>query len=165
MSSMGVSRNVVGVALAVVLMLCWACRDTFTGGLGGSGGASASRRGMETMQVGATEAHKRKEARADFEAALKLDARDPMALFGLGWVEQLDGNGERAKELYAGSIRELQDLLHAARYNQSLVLEQRGDLRAAYEEIRLLLRVDPQHEKARSRQEDLIRKMGFQGNK
>jgi tetratricopeptide (TPR) repeat protein len=117
------------------------------------------------MQVGSTEANKRKEARADFEAALKLDARDPMALFGLGWVEQLDGNRERAKDLYAGSIRELQDLLHAARYNQSLVLEQRGDLRAAYEEIRLLLRVDPQHEKARSRQEDLIRKMGSQGNK
>jgi|GEM_PF-6957557 len=165
MSSMGISRNVVGVALASVLMLCWACQGTFTGGMGGSAGSSSARRGMETMQAGATEANKRKEARADFEAALKVDARDPMALFGLGWVEQLDGNRERAKDLYAGSIRELQDLLHAARFNQSLVLEQRGDLRAAYEEIRLLLRVDPQHEKARLRQEELIRKMGSQGNK
>jgi tetratricopeptide (TPR) repeat protein len=164
MSNRGNFRNVVGITLAAVLAVCWGFQENLKALVSPSVTVSPARRGITLMSANANDAQKRAEARADFDTALKGDAKDPVALFGLGWVEQLDGNRDRASELYTGSIVELQDLLHAARFNQSLVLEEKGDLRGAYEQVRLLLRVDPQHEKARARQEDLIRKMGSQSN-
>lgn len=164
MSNRGNFRNVVGITLAVVLSVCWGFQDDLKALVTSSVSVSPARRGITIMSAGANDAQKRSEGRADFDLALKGDAKDPLALFGLGWVEQLDGNRDRASALYDGAITELQDLLHAARFNQSLVLEEKGDLRGAYEQVRLLLRVDPQHEKARARQEDLIRKMGSQNN-
>ncbi len=164
MSNRGNFRNVVGITLAAVLAVCWGFQDNLKALVTSSVPVSPARRGITIMATNANDAQKRSEARADFDLALKGDAKDPTALFGLGWVEQLDGNRDRASELYGGAITELQDLLHAARFNQSLVLEEKGDLRGAYEQVRLLLRVDPQHEKARARQEDLIRKMGAQNN-
>jgi tetratricopeptide (TPR) repeat protein len=164
MSETGNFRNIIGVTLAVVLAVGWGFQDSLKGLFAASVAASPGRQGIVLMSTSANDAEKRKEAREDFNAALQGDGKDPVALFGLGWVEQLDGNRDRAKELYAVAITELQDLLHAARFNQSLVLEEQGDLRGAYEEIRLLLRVDQNHEKARARQEDLIRKMGAQSN-
>lgn len=164
MSNRGNFRNVVGITLAVVVAVCWGFQENLKGLVSPSALVSSARRGMTIMAAGANDAQKRAEARVSFEAALKGDAKDPVSLFGLGWVEQLDGNRGRASALYGGAIAELQDLLHAARFNQSLVLEEQGDLRGAYEQVRLLLRVDPQHEKARARQEELIRKMGSQSN-
>ena len=101
----------------------------------------------------------RKTARRYFSDAVRADPRDPLGLFGLGWVEQLDGNTAAAKGNYEGAIAQLQELLHATRFNQSLALEKEGDLRGAYEEVRLLLRLNPKNEAARARQEDLIRKL------
>jgi tetratricopeptide (TPR) repeat protein len=164
MSNRGNFRNVVGITLAAVLAVCWGFQENLKALVTSSVPVSPARRGITIMTASANDAQKRSEARADFDIALKGDAKDPVALFGLGWVEQLDGNRDRASDLYGGAITELQDLLHAARFNQSLVLEEKGDLRGAYEQVRLLLRVDPQHEKARARQEDLIRKMGSQNN-
>jgi tetratricopeptide (TPR) repeat protein len=164
MSNVGNIRNIAGVTLAVVLAAGWGFQSQLKEIVTGSVPPSLGREGMSIMASGADDAEKRKEARNLFTRALKGDSRDPLAQFGLGWVEQLDGNRDSAKGLYAGAIRELQDVLQAARYNQSLILEDAGELRAAYEEIRLLLRLDPQNEKARARQEDLIKKLGAQNN-
>jgi tetratricopeptide (TPR) repeat protein len=148
------------IALAVVLLISgfwW-----FGPGSLGAPASSKARMGLSIMSNSSGDAAKRQEAKKLFQKALQADAADPIALFGLGWVEQLDGDNAQSKEHYARSIAELQDLLHAARFNQSLVLEQRGELRASYEEIRLLLRVDPSHEKARERQSYLVQKIGQQ---
>ena len=160
MSATASVRNIAGVTLAVVITVCWGFQEQLRDIVGASVPPSLGRKGLSIMADGASDPSKRKQARESFEKALKGDARDPLALFGLGWVEQLDGNGDRAKDLYTGAITELQDVLHAARFNQSLVLEEKGDLRGAYEEMRLLLRLEPQNEKMRARHDDLIRKMG-----
>jgi tetratricopeptide (TPR) repeat protein len=152
-------RNVLGVALACIVMVGWVFRDEVGVAVTGTVAPSFARKGLNIMATGAESPEVRTVARKYLSAAAQADSRDPLALFGLGWIDQLDGNRAAAKTSYESAISQLQELLHFARFNQSLVLEAEGDLRGAYEEIRLLLRLDPKNEAARARQEDLIRKL------
>jgi hypothetical protein len=151
-------RNVIGILLASAIAIAWVFRDEVSAVVNG-GAPSVARKGLNLMASNANDPEVRKIARKYFSDALQADSRDPLGLFGLGWVEQLDGNQAAAKANYEGAIAQLQELLHATRFNQSLVLEKEGELRGAYEEVRLLLRLDPKNEVARGRQEDLIRKL------
>ncbi len=153
------NRNVIGVALACVVMAGWWFRDEVGVVVTGTAAQSVARKGLNIMASGSEDPEARKLARKYLSAAVRADSKDPLAIFGIGWVEQLDNNLPAAKSSYESAITQLQELLHFARFNQSLVLEADGDLRGAYEEIRLLLRVDPKNESARARQEDLIRKL------
>ncbi len=90
-------------------------------------------------------------ARGCLEDLRQRDDKDPVMLFGLGWISQLQGANAAAEKYYAGTIKELAELEQFTHYNLSFIKEQRGDISGALEQVRAAIRVSPDFKLAQDR--------------
>lgn len=87
--------------------------------------------------------------------ALRMDPKDPLALFGLAWALHLRGADEEAYRHYQKTLEQLNELGKFIHYNLSFILEKRGDLPGALQELDEALRFAPDFEAARLRRDSL----------
>lgn len=117
---------------------------------------SHARTGLLAVGQAGTDRNKLAAAVADLHEALRLDAEDPVAHFGMGWALQLSGDGEQAKVHYHQAMAQMDPLGCYARYNLALLHEEDGDLAGALRLVDEVLRVNADfpsaHRKAASLQ-------------
>ncbi len=77
------------------------------------------------------------------EEATRIDPKDPVALFGLGWALHLKGNKAEALERYNSGIGELNELTKFSLLNRSLIREEQGDFKGALDDLSAALRIAP----------------------
>jgi len=118
---------------------------------------SYSRSGV--TQVGAAQGDRVRLAEAvqTLHEALRMDPKDPLALFGMAWALQLSGFSAEAREYYGKALAELNDLTKFVHYNLTFILERQGDKASALREVNEALRLAPDFEPARQRKADLER--------
>jgi tetratricopeptide (TPR) repeat protein len=157
------ARNVLGGSIAVILVgiLCFNYFQTVAmppeDEPGGS--ISLSRAGLAAISASNSDPVALKTATQLLDEAVRIDPKDPVALFGLGWALHLQQNKPLALERYNSAISELNELTKFSLLNRSLIREEQGDLQGALDDITSALGLAPELPGGRERQLSLRKRI------
>ena len=85
---------------------------------------SYARQGLDLVAAAGTNPEKLQEAVDTLYEALRMDKRDPLALFGMGWALQLRGFNDEARNYYLQARAQIDELKQFTEHNISLLTPQ-----------------------------------------
>ena len=104
---------------------------------------SYARRGFEQMTQAVGNEKMIENAMESLYEALRMDPKDPLALFGMGWALQSKGWGQQAEEYYAKALVESDGIKKFSHLNLSLILQSKEDFRGAIDQLDRALTIEP----------------------